>query len=804
MVLLGEMDGYIRYAGKGFLVLLLLLAPLLLSAQPVRTLSDWQCSFSAAADYEPPAGPWRDCNLEGGYEAGTYEPEGYLWLRRRIDVSEPAALILPPLGFSERVYLDGQLLGAAGGAGRRFIAPLGAARAYFLPFQEGAQQPYSAMLYLRIHHRYRSWLEGTIELAALPQLGSRLLLRNLAGYGLNVAVLLYLIFLFLYTGYVFLLEKKLSELLLSLSCLLAAGGIGLTIFLSRFLAFVVVWKLFPVLTAGSIALLLVGSAGLLPGLRRRVVAAVAVGLALPALAGLLFRDFQVFLAWRTVQAGCLAATALFGALLAGLSLKRETAAALALMLLYFALAGVIVLSRFLLPGYRFFFQADPYLAAAVAVIVTWIRAFVHYRQTRLYLSTNRELVERVESDWELVERLKEGKGRLERGNLESMVLATRLLDGAQKQAFAVGQIMGSIEGAANGEAQVMEKEHRILQLTVEVDSRISDFNQQIHSALTELEELREKSVTIAKAVSQIIGIADKTNMLSLNASIEASKAGESGRGFAVVAQQIRKLADVTRTVSDQVNTLMRESSEAVATNVKMAQGMVQGYREIMKQSETIRQMIEDNAKALEEVTTAHHEIQDGVAGVDRTIRTVLEVSRDLREMTGSLANIFSWFDEVLKVGEQPAASPSVALPAPGTGEAASQLAESVPSAPGEPGTAAEPKAGESAAEEVEELVEITDEEPVELEEVSLSEDVEELGVAVATWKTEEELESQASAEPAEVKMPESPDFVPLEEIEELESVEEEVAAEQPVPEEEEPAELTELAEPAELEELEEL
>ena len=175
------------------------------------------------------------------------------------------------------------------------------------------------------------------------------------------------------------------------------------------------------------------------------------------------------------------------------------------------------------------------------------------------------------------------------------MLANRLVESAQKQAFSIGQIMGSIEEGARAENQVVEKEKQILTFTAEVDARIADFNDQIRGALTELEELREKSITITKAVSQIIGIADKTNMLSLNASIEASKAGEAGRGFAVVAQQIRKLADVTRTVSDQVNTLMRESNQAVATNVQMAQGMVQGYREIMEQSDRIRQMIEANA-----------------------------------------------------------------------------------------------------------------------------------------------------------------------------------------------------------------
>ncbi|HEC61876.1 MAG TPA: hypothetical protein ENI27_06435 [bacterium] len=81
----------------------------------------------------------------------------------------------------------------------------------------------------------------------------------------------------------------------------------------------------------------------------------------------------------------------------------------------------------------------------------------------------------------------------------------------------------------------------------------------------------------------------------------------------------------------------------------MAQSLEQGYEGIIKQSENIRRMIEHNARALEEVSRAHLEIQDGVAGVDLTIKTILEVSRDLRQMTGGLASAFSWFDEVLSV-----------------------------------------------------------------------------------------------------------------------------------------------------------
>jgi uncharacterized phage infection (PIP) family protein YhgE len=193
------------------------------------------------------------------------------------------------------------------------------------------------------------------------------------------------------------------------------------------------------------------------------------------------------------------------------------------------------------------------------------------------------------------------------------------------------------------------KEREIRNLTVEVDSHISGFSRELALALKGLEELERRAQSITRAVAQIIGIADKTHLLSLNASIEASKAGEAGRGFAVVAQRIRKLAEVTRSVSDQISALIQESNQAIGENVQAAQRMEQGYRQIITQSERIRSMIEQNSAALEEVTRAHVQVKDGLAEVDRTIKTILEVSRDLRQMTSNLGSAFSWFDEVLKV-----------------------------------------------------------------------------------------------------------------------------------------------------------
>ena len=166
---------------------------------------------------------------------------------------------------------------------------------------------------------------------------------------------------------------------------------------------------------------------------------------------------------------------------------------------------------------------------------------------------------------------------------------------------------------------MVAKEKDILGFTEQVDGLITSFNAQIQETLQEMEALYQRSIVIRKAVSQIKGIAEKTHMLSLNASIEAAKAGTAGRGFSVVAQEIRKLADLTRTVSDHVGAVIKDTNRGVETGVTRIKGLGMGFSEIMESSEEIRTMIADNSRALEDVSRAHTDIQDGLAGVDTLI-----------------------------------------------------------------------------------------------------------------------------------------------------------------------------------------
>jgi len=202
---------------------------------------------------------------------------------------------------------------------------------------------------------------------------------------------------------------------------------------------------------------------------------------------------------------------------------------------------------------------------------------------------------------------------------------------------------------------------RVVQETIAGMKRISEV---VNKSSETVKTLGKSSDQIGEIIEVIDDIADQTNLLALNAAIEAARAGEQGRGFAVVADEVRKLAErttkATKEIAGMIKAIQSETGGAVASMNEGTQQVDEGIKladkagislsEIVRVSQKVTDMVSQIAAASEEQSSASEQISKNVEGIssvtNQTAAGVQQIARaaeDLNRLTENLQQMLGKF-----------------------------------------------------------------------------------------------------------------------------------------------------------------
>lgn len=239
------------------------------------------------------------------------------------------------------------------------------------------------------------------------------------------------------------------------------------------------------------------------------------------------------------------------------------------------------------------------------------------------------------------------------GTKRQQAEAEQVATAANELAATIQEVSHSTQLTADASLKASESARVGRQVVTRTIDTINNLAKEVQQAAVVIDQLKDSTQGIGVVIDVIRGIAEQTNLLALNAAIEAARAGEQGRGFAVVADEVRTLASRTQKSTQEINAIikrlqdgshaavkaMQESQTRATAGVDQAANTGAALEEIATSVETISSMAAQIAAASIEQSTAAEEIDRNVTSISAVVEQNAHSNEQIFVASGELAKL---------------------------------------------------------------------------------------------------------------------------------------------------------------------
>jgi len=219
--------------------------------------------------------------------------------------------------------------------------------------------------------------------------------------------------------------------------------------------------------------------------------------------------------------------------------------------------------------------------------------------------------------------------------------SSNLSSRANQQASALEETAASIEQITVNMQSSNQDVEKMLNISEQLNTTAVTGNELASRTSTSMDEINDKVSAISEAISVIDKIAFQTNILSLNAAVEAATAGEAGKGFAVVAQEVRNLAGRSAEAANTIKKLVEEANSKSNEGKKIANDMITGYDNLSSKIVDTKEIIDSVSLAIKEQEEGMLQVNDAVGQIDKMTQENAATSADIGDLSSQVATLSS-------------------------------------------------------------------------------------------------------------------------------------------------------------------